>query len=161
MPAEYKDIIAALPHLTSRQLLEVRKRVGALIAVTKAEQGAKEVADDWLLEGILAELRRQGLGTVIPPLQQLKGLQAYKTYSAHSVQIRFWCEEQIPHLTQVEKQAYGLLIGKLLAKYVARWAEVNLRVLLEQVKVVPEAIEAAFPGYAQAGLLKVVIRRHL
>lgn len=146
------EVLKHLPKLSGKELEEVRLKVGALLALSGTSTGPT-LSQDWLLDGITAELRRRGLWLraypiphkLLPPEYQAKseGVRAHLLRGLGATVIR-----------PVQRMSLGGLAASVLADYlVKRKVAVGPKTLLGNVEKVPGALEEAFPGYWEQGLL--------
>lgn len=158
---DIKDILRALPSLGPEALENVRKRCVALQSISgaPATKADLEVERDWLLQGILAELRGRGLGRTIPSGFRIKSMKTFQGYPQRAERVRDWIEGALPTMTPGEKKKMGWLLAAALAAYLEPWAGVSLQSMLINVAKAPEALEKSYPGYIQAGLLGFILGR--
>jgi hypothetical protein len=146
---EVSRMIAKLPSLTKEDRAALR---GALLMLGGAESSPPgDIAFDWLLDGILYELKRRGLpypGFTLPRLRALA-----PNYVNESVPIRV----RLAQATGVGKnQTERLLLGRLVAGVLIDHLietgpnrPLGLKVVLTNVGQTFEALENAFPGYLE------------
>jgi hypothetical protein len=157
--AEFARVCAELPKLTPAQLEQVRLRAGFLAGTSGTRDATPALVhapedDDWLLRGIEAELRRRGvLGRGRVPAARL-----VPDWAARSAKAR---ADLLGYLrsgaggSARDEAALGRLAARALADYLARGrVPVGPKTLLANVDKVLSAIDAAFPGYLEAGLLR-------
>lgn len=149
---DYSQINQALGRLSRNQLEQVRKRCTFLLQYQTREQVPVE-QEDWLLLGILSELRYRGLdkGSF-----QLKNHSSHASFNSQSEKVRELLLEAAPGLTPVERRVLGQVAAAALAKYIS-WTDVNRDNMLRYVSHVPEAVDVAFPGYMESRLLHLVV----
>ena len=157
MAVSYQQVLEALPTLGRKDLNEVRKRC---IVLSQGRVEPREVPvedEDWLLLGVLHELTRRGLdGRVF----RLKSTGSYAGFASQSERVREVLMLAAPDLTAVERRALGRVAAKALANYIT-WTAVTRDSLLTYISRVPVAIDAAYPGYLEHGMLKMVILAHV
>jgi hypothetical protein len=152
--ANVNEVLLSLGGLTRAQLEEVRKRAAFLL---QHKVGPAPVEDeDWLLAGILAELRRRGLES--RDTFRLKKPASYAGFQTQSENVRESILAATPGLSAVRRRALGEVAARSLADFLASWpVEVNRDNLLRHVGRVTEALDWAFPGYLTAGVLGLVV----
>ena len=165
MKSAAQQVFELLPQLSALEIQEVKKRILALggISPVSANEGKQKITidvptDDWLLEGILEELRRRRLGSTIPPQFRIKNLRSFSSYSPKAERVKTFISENYPKLSVLEKKALGLILGRCLARSLESWADISLDTMLRNVDKVPEALDKSFPGYLRGGLLPVLLK---
>jgi hypothetical protein len=155
-----QQVLRLLPQLKPAELTEVRNRL-QFLGTPDETPGT----DDWLTEGIVSELVRRGLLR-----KQQDGFwrrSAPKGYSANAeVQREFLIDasrKDLPGrvclpLSIQEKYALGRVVGRALADYLANTPGFGLKVMLQNINKIPEALDASFPGYVAAGRLSLLIK---
>lgn len=156
--AALAQVLDLLPVLTSTGLFRVRKNITALLALQGYREAESGEESDWLLEGIIHELKNRGLGETIPRRFRIDKPQAYHGYLAKAERVRVTLEKAIGDLNRIEKLALGRLAARVLAGYIYSFREVTLPNLLGFVHLTIDAMEDAFPGYLSAGALRFVLK---
>lgn len=157
---DYESIIGSLPSLSKTQLAEVKKRATALASLSRSlevEQSPVE-DEDWLLHGVLSELRRRGLDH--RPFN-IRNPASFAGFSTQSASVRETLVLAAPDLTAVQRRVLGEIAAYELARYLQSWKkapEINRETMLRYISRVPEAVETAYPGYLEAGLLSLIVR---
>ena len=108
---------------------------------------------DWLLYGFQSELKARGLGATIPSAFRIKSMRSFKAYGPKSEKIREALELAVPDLSMPEQVALGIIVARALANYISAWTELSLESMLHNVGRTMEALDSAFPGYLDAGML--------
>ncbi len=145
-------MLASLTSLNRSQLEEIRRRAAFLL---QHKSGPASVEDeDWLLTGILTELRHRGQDD---RNLRLKKASSYASFQSQSERVRAVLEDLAPDLSVVELKALGEVAANALAVRLERWTEVSRENMLRYVSQVPEAIEGCYPGYMASGMLCVVV----
>lgn len=154
---EFSRICALLPELTPAELAAVRLRAGFLGGGSGAAPAQEDhFTDDWLLRGLEDELRRRGLlGRGRAPVVRL-----VPDWAKRSAKVRTDLLGFLGFLgrsgggVKRSEAALGRLAARALADYLAAGrVPVSPKTLLTNVDKVLLAIDAAFPGYLEAGLL--------
>lgn len=148
--AEFDHICEVLPRLTPRQLEQVRLRLGFLAPDEAVPPTARE-DHDWLLRGLEAELRRRGvLGRGRVPAERI-----VPDWRKTSTTVRDDLVAALGGRPDVRRlDALGRLVARTLADYLAGGGvPVGPKTLLTNAGKALVALDAQFPGYAEAGLL--------
>lgn len=153
----YSRVCDALPQLTEAELEQVRLRLNHLSkggTQSSPKRANSSTDDDWLLAGIETELRRRGLlGRGHLPAPKIVNGWAETSATVRANVVRFMGGGDVDRR---ECAALGTLLGRVLADYVThhRRLTVSPRTLLQAAPAALTALDAAFPGYAEAGLLR-------
>lgn len=154
---DFKTVLDVLARLSRAELEAVRNRCTALLGMTVAPPADDAARDraiaDWLLDGIMSELKNRGLGASVPPLSRIVELRDYAPYAGAAAIVRKLIEEHVPRMKLAEKHAMGIYCARALGRKVEAFAPVSLLTLLRNISMVPEALEESYPGYLQSGNL--------
>lgn len=145
--AYYEQMKTALPQLTITQLKDLSNRCRALI-------GRETSDNDWLLEGIIDELKLQAVP--IPPISKIKASNVFPSYAEKSKAVRELLEQS--PLTRLQKRQLAKICTKCLIDYLRSFSEVSLATVMLYIDRMPVAIERSFPGYLASNLLMFIIR---
>ena len=151
------QILFSLGTLNRYQLDKVKQRVSFLLQHRTNTTSVEN--EDWLLLGILNELRRRGLDD--RDTFRLKKVSSYASFNTQSENVRSLLLKVAPDLTAIQRRALGETAAKALADFISTWTpprETNRENLLMLVSKIPEALDWAFPGYMAAGMLGMVVR---
>ena len=154
---DYEDLLVSLTQLSRVQLEAVRQRTAVLLQL-KTGTGITVEETDWLLAGILTELRRRGLDA--RDNFRIRSSSAFAGFQTQSQSVRALLERVAPDLTMVQKRALGEVAAYELARLIT-WTSPSREVMLMNIARAPEAIDRAYPGYLEAGLIHLVIRSAL
>ncbi len=155
---DHQQILTALPTLNRQQLEGIRQRASLLLQHRTHKNESIE-DEDWLLAGILTELKHRGLSNY--QNFRIKKSSSFAGFQTQSETVRILLEQGAPGLNLVERRFLGEIAGYELANYIKGWTDVSLYTMLENVGKVPMAIDHAFPGYLASKMLWVVIRHKL
>lgn len=149
--SDLKEVLKRLPNLAPSELEQVRQRLSLLVPKTAPAQD-----DDWLWAGIVAELRSRGLAV-------WGGYERSKGYVLKAPGVR--AHLLAGYRNRVPQRAECMSLGRLGAAVLASWLTrqklpLGPKMMMDQVGNIPEALEAAFPGYWKAGLLGTCIQKH-
>ena len=155
--APTEDLLRQLRSLPPEDLKQVQLKMSAWGTLqgkgdtTTAVRGSPRVEEDYLLEGVHYELRRRGLlGTearlysrVWPP-----------NYVNSSIGVRNHIAANL-RLKPVERVLFGRLAIRALAEYLENGrVPISGRTLMLNIDKTITALDAAYPGYLAAGLLR-------
>jgi len=149
-----QDIIWAIPSLNRKELETVKKTVQYHLGKKASSNSIEE--EDWLLAGLLAELRRRGIANKGDGFR-IKKLSSFASFQTKSIEIRSLLEESAPSLNIIERKYLGEIAAYELANYIT-WYDISLNVLLENINLIPLAIEKSFPGYMSSKMLGIIIQ---
>lgn len=150
-------ILAKLPMLTERSELEqVKLRLDALLSTTTTKSiKTRTLHVDWLTEGIIGEMRRRGLVAKkhVDPFRP-------DSYANSVTEVQAWLLTKSSRaLTPPEKLLLGSIVAHALADFLPTdKSPLTLRRMFYAISRVGEALEWAFPGYLQSGMLDFLIR---
>lgn len=153
-------VIAGLPQYSKEELKILKNKINAYITDGREQRQALEDSD-WLLRGILVELRARG--EIINDRYTIRSSQSYRNFETKSVDVREIIERLMPkNLTAVEYLAVGEFCGQELVRYLVKIGRpINKDEVLNNVHLTIRAINQSFPGYIECGLLGGVITRML
>jgi hypothetical protein len=156
-PTKLKGVLDILPHLSRKELELVRQRAAFLLQA-KTSRGRESVEEqDWLLEGVLHELRKRGLEKQIPHNFRVKSSKSFAAYQTQAERVKGVIAEAIGGATPVELKQVGIIAAQCLADYIT-WNEISLETMLHNIGKTPKALERAFPGYIASGLLYLILK---
>ena len=149
-------LLALLPSLTPKEKVEATKALKALSQFDReSPDSTADVDEDLVLEAIYDVLTRRGAEFTSPGMY-------YKSRSFPSFRAK------IPALMRYVRQAaqtrqqqrYLLSIGiNSLYNYLfAKNIPINYASILRTIDLVPAMVNRAFPGYAESGLLGMIVR---
>lgn len=147
----YDQVKQAIPDLSAREIKDLYNRVKVLL---KAEPAVDDT--DWLLDGILSELR--GNGIYVPAFSKIKSLPIYSSYAEKSEQLRTVLEKQ-GVATKIEKRQLAIICSKCLIEYLKSFTDVSLHTMLLHIDYIPQALERAFPGYLSSRMLTFLLNK--
>jgi hypothetical protein len=152
-PSELNTVLKLIPKLNPKEQLEIKQKLDFLLQGIKTHPNRP--LDDWLTEGIVTELVRRGL--------LHKGMDwkrvAPSGYQQQSESIRTLLKAATRRpLTAGEQYALGRLVARALADYLQNTPGFGLKVMLQNISKVSEALENSYPGYLVAGMLGMLIK---
>lgn len=159
------DILQALPSLSKTeqqrimeairagdQLDPLNPPIASLHPAARASDSDLEV----LLDALCTFLRDRGLGFASAPL--LKRTHAYRAFRSNASFIGPWLKRS--GMTRNEKRLLFSCVLPLLHQYLAQGNDtVGAGQMLKNMHKLPAIVDAQLPGYAHAGLLRLVIKK--
>jgi len=163
MSSNFQKICDLLPSLDRGELEQVRTRCAYQLQHKTAKQTIVD-QQDWLLEGVLAELQFRGIYTSRNQLQ-IKNPRSFAGYTTKATAVRALLEHAAPNLTSLQKMSLGRVSAHELFEFLTSWKDedgvsrpVTLNLMLESVHLVPNALDRAFPGYMASQMLGLIVR---
>lgn len=161
MTTPLQQIIAKLPQLSPADRTRLRAALDFVDGRKSARAPERFVrsTDDWVLPGIERELRRRGLftGKLLPDRVNRAAPNYQEDAAAFCQHYRRRIKKVYPELKHAQLVALGIIFARALADYLPSVlhpnASLGLQTMLRNVNKMPDAIEASFPGYLQAGML--------
>jgi hypothetical protein len=152
---DFEELIRKLPQLTKAQMTDLRRRL--LFLIDDKERGGV-ANEDWILHGVVTVLNERGTGHMVPANFRIKKSRSFAGYETQADRVRTLLSAAIPNMTVTDQRAIGVIAVRALADYISSWSEITFDTLLRNVAKIPEAIDAAFPGYLSAGMLGFVLK---
>lgn len=161
MTSAKAEILRLLPKLNAAELADVALALKATIAIGGAP-GASQPAilhTDWLLNGFATYLIKDGQLTQAGAIWDLRKRSAYKTYQSHLIQL-------MPFLVHLMEKAgvrersrpqLAYLCAEAEAALLRSWNIYSVGAMLSHINKIPEALDAAYPGYVRSGLFACVL----
>lgn len=153
------EIIRLITQLRPEDVPEVKAALSLVAAAKSAPRMAEDISSDWLLFGIVRYLSRRGLMVEQESMLEMSRRTAYKTYREKKPPV-------MQYLTRIERQldthskhrpTLALICAIALAEFLEHRAVFGVSAMLSQIDKIPEALERAYPGYINAGLLRFVL----
>lgn len=161
MNSELQQIISILPHLSKDDLTRIQHAVGSLLSLGGyAVREEVHGTPDPLLFVISEVLQSKGLEFC--SVFELRRSRAYKKFQ-HEIapSIDRFLDAQ-GNLTKLEKNQILHVGVRLLIDDLQSWhAGVSGRDILRFMHKLPMLINKAFPGYAQCGMLRMIIQKEI
>jgi hypothetical protein len=156
------ELLTALPSLSFEELEQVQKTTESLLSLSK--KPSQEENSDWLLAGILEVIQAKGLSYTVPEFFKIKKDTAHGGFLPKSRKIRTFLETELKNSSnkipkRVDLYTFGHRCAGMLYDYLEPSHEMSLDSMLRNVEKLPLAIEASFPGYLAAGLLRMLLKR--
>lgn len=159
--ATFDQIMAGLGYLNKTQLRAVEAKA-KFFGQHERRTGPTTIEnEDWLKIGILSELTNRGLdGRDF----RIKKDSSFASFNTQSENVRSILLKAVEPLTAVQCRALGGVAAECLAKYILTWRhegksfEVTRETMFRYASRIPQAINWAFPGYLESGLLGVLIK---
>lgn len=161
---EAQAVLTALSRLTMEDLSVVIRRAEILRATLTGRQRAPvntaEHDHDWLMDGIYHVLSERGLSHTVPPQSRLHGLSQYPTYRANRPAVEIFMDRACVNLQQAERGLMAVFAGRAYLDYLRdRYRHHGISAILQHIHELPEAVDAAYPGYVQSGLLPALLKQ--
>jgi len=155
--SELQRIINQLPKLTPAERNQLRQVLAFLDGGKSAKPLPSKSTDDWLLPGLAHEVKRRGGSH--PPLNDTTLNKLAPGYVADSLRVCRHLKDGLPVTIKHEQLlAMGRVVARALADYLQNaGVPIGLKVMLNNVAKMSEAIEQSFPGYLEAGWLGYLI----
>lgn len=154
-------IVDQLTGLNKDDLVAVIQRSTTLLKALggnpHTDQDIEVEQEDWLLDGIYYEFVRIGRKFQLLPRRDLPGLPAYKHYRKFAPAIRAEIDKRVPDLNPPQKIALSRLLAQTFFSYVSERTELTMSTVLWRIEQYVAAIDHEFPGYLDAGLLRVLV----
>lgn len=158
---DLNTVLSCLPKLGPEELQTVRKKVSANLSLcggaTVSAPSFNFSEPDYLFDAIKAELRRRG------QLKRDGGIAASQVPSAYqssASEVRQLLKQHVGDISAREYAALGMAAIRALASYLERGrVPVSAKTLMLNVSKVPLALDDAYPGYLEAGLLSFCWRK--
>jgi len=98
---------------------------------------------------------------MMPPNFRIKKSRSFAGYETQADRVRMVFNNAIPNMSVTDQRSLGVIAARALADYIAEWSEITFESLMRNVAKIPEAVEQAYPGYIQSGMLHyVLVARH-
>lgn len=162
------EILKVLPKLSVDELLTIRGRIAYLLplkgvslktlpAVSESPPAAPSNSDtDLVLEQIDAYLR--GKAIEFTTVQLLRASPQFRSFRDKVPGVMTFIRNATTERNE-QRLLLDLAIDLLYRYLIKRGLPVGGRILMQQIHRVPDVINAQFPGYAQAGMLPMIVRR--
>jgi hypothetical protein len=151
----YDKVISLLPQLSPEEANKVMLSLKGLASVTPKRKEESTPVDDWLLNGILDELRRRGLLSGQISRKRIECL--CSDFNGKLDRAKALLLTGVPKLSTPQYLALGRIAGGALANYLTPIAPLGPKLMLNNVDKVVEAFEASYPGYRECGLITVML----
>ncbi len=155
--ATESSILDSLGQLSKKELRELRARATLLLG---AEDGSKDASSEHALvyDKVREVLKEYGILSA-PPFKTLKGLPFYASFNRGADEVLKYAATYFPDATRIERGKILSILVSSVARYVSRVAPVSPKSLCQALNSVGEAVEEDFPGYAENGLLPMIVAR--
>lgn len=152
----FHAVVESLPHLTEDELRKVAARVGFLLTC-KNESSSSD--DSLILDCIASALQSRGIE--FSSIAMLRKSSVYNSFRSEKVPaILAYFDNQNAKFTRNElRMIISMGVDLLIDALGAQGLGISGRTLLSHSHRIPSVINAAFPGYAQSGILSMIVRR--
>jgi hypothetical protein len=156
--ATLKQVKELLRQLDGSELDDLLKYIKALRQFGSSKTPPAREEEDWLLRGITQVLRKRGLvNSTWWPTKEVRK-RAAPHWDENAEQVRRTLLEALPKLDRAQLNTLGTKAAEALAVWLdLRRVQLGPRSMLSNVGNIPEAVDASYPGYMEAGLLKMVL----
>ena len=151
-PSDFEALVVQLPKLTKDQMSDLRRRVLFLMGDI-----GNVASEDWVLHGIMTVAQERGVGHMIPPNFRVRKNRSFASYETQADRVRVLLSDAIPKMTVTEQRGLGVLAARALADHISGWSPITFDALMRNVAKIPEAIDWAYPGYIESGMLSLVL----
>lgn len=158
MAKDLDEIKRRLPHLAAGEIAELKRALNALTSLGPAPttgRGGQHGWDDEILDAIVATL--QGHHGVVLSKQRLRLMAGHTTLTENLIAISEWIEKHaVSHA-----QRRGLItvgIDRLYLYLLNHGRPCGANDLMRAAHRFPEILALDFPGYADSGLIGLIIR---
>jgi len=160
-PITLADILARLPSLSIDELHQVRQTCAKLFSAS----GIKIIEHlpvpndsdiEIMLQGLSEFMRSKSLE--FQPAPMLKSVVQYKPFVGKIPSVMIFLKKATTNRVEL-KALIHIAFDLLHQDLVAMGLPVSSRTLMQHVHRIPPVINNAFPGYAQAGLLGMIVRK--
>lgn len=153
------QIISQLPKLSATDRQQILAALKLLGTKDDASAMVTGLQTDWLLEGIVLVLHERGLGKFTQAALRSRTV-IIKPYNAKLGQVlAFLAElEEANGLGKRFRPALAVTCARALADWLNKRGMLSVATMLSMVDHVPEALDAAYPGYVQGGLFGAVLK---
>lgn len=165
-----KKLLAALPQLEPLELqalLNHAKIQASLMkpSITKAtvtrdiKRGDLDLGEDWLLEGIKRCLVADGILSRNSGILLQRTIQNTPSFVRESPKVRAQLLKMLtPPVSEERKLRLGSMAAKaMLMHHKERQRPITAHLMLRSISIAPYTLNKCFPGYAEMGLLDLVI----
>lgn len=156
MGERLKTVLVNLSQLSAAELEELEGRVKALRSL--AGPSVKEQSFAWTLCDLIAE-EMQSLGHVRTPTKALMRYSGEKSFRQNAALLDEWLVKV--GIPQRMRRPFLSLCILLLYRNLKSFMDVPVtaHVLMNNIAHIPPVINKSFPGYADAGLLGLIVRQ--
>jgi hypothetical protein len=155
-----QEAISSYQRLSSADRKKFRMFVnGAPGGKDEPRSATNNESNDWLLSGILSELKTRGMTYTS---RAIRTWEQSLTYAEESAAVRKELlrvlKLSIPQPKYQELLSLGRVVARALIRTLGSKTYISLKVLLNNVGKALEAIDNAFPGYMASGLLGHLVK---
>jgi hypothetical protein len=156
---EFRKWLVGITQLTGEQKVELQRRM-ALLGMSetpKAQKGGREEIDDWLIRGILEEMKSRGRLTsaAFRSADRAKG---YKAWTDNRASLYEDIEKRLPDLTRSERDVFcWMCCVSIINALEKRDLPVNVNTILTHMPKLFEYLNESLPEYMRTGMLRHVL----
>lgn len=148
----YEDVLRQCAALPRADVERLRGALAALLGTSGDRSAASESDESWVLDAVAQELEKRGM----PVMRNRRPRTMTALRAALSDLMKFLAQAHPRRAGQ--RMVLDLGIGLLYDNLIELGVPPTASVMLAQIHRVPALIDRAFPGYAGAGLLRMLVR---
>jgi hypothetical protein len=153
--SDLQKVIEALPHLTQAELQSVKVRIGFLLKVGNQVDVETSTEELLVLDTIVSVLSSMGLE--FPQVHLLKRRSNLQFREKVTNLFKYFNQHKV---NRVELHGLLLIGIKLLVDDLKSiGVAISGGTIMRNIGRIPSLVNHAFPGYAEAGLLSMIVRR--
>ena len=149
-----QDVVKILPKLTRAELLQVRARVEALTQHPASADTRKDRKETLVLQTIVSALAARGIDYA--PIASLRNHGNLALFRAKLPPLFAYLDNVSPRESRV---LLRLGVDLLYADLLEMGVPVTGRTLMNAIHRIPGVLNKHFPGYAEEGLLSLLVNR--
>lgn len=155
-----QEIEHAVLSLSPANLHRLRDKVNCLIQLSEVDEDDGD--DGRLFYDALARSISEATGKKVLPYHIFTKRDTYSIYKKKLPEVLRFIGENLPMLKRLERMyLFGIATHVLVTNLQDIQIPVSLRVCCTHLDRIPELMDDAFPGYIQAGLLKMLVQAGL
>jgi hypothetical protein len=155
---DFHNVVSSLPHLSADELHELGQRIKALSSFQTTDLPQSITTDakgDLILDAIASFM--QGRGLEFTSASTLVRSPQYRAFAQKIPAVMKYLEQVTT--VQIEQRAIAAIAVELLYEnLVEMGVAVTSRTVMSHVHRIPSILNRAFPGYAQCGMLHMIVR---
>ena len=158
------DILRVLPTLEQEELRKIKMTCDFMLKGLSGKSVDSVIVDEvssdeasLFYSALVEELGR--LGVTTPPWHAFQRLDIYKNYQANFPLLEQYVAKTFPSVNLRDRQRLYYLFAGIVAQKVKEWdLPLTLGVVCRNLNKVPSLVAGEFPGYAESGLLSIVLQ---
>lgn len=158
-----ESILQLLPQLKDAELKQIADRIAITLGknIIRLSDDARYVQNDPFVSALLEQLRaRFGNDATLNSFAVTK-TKAWERYlKTIRTGVESWGARNTVGFSKLEQTAFWKICARAQLDYVGTFTETNIRTALWYAGDIAEAFDRAFPGYLEAGLVRLLVRKH-